>query len=63
VQRDVVAGLEQGTRVLAEINAEMGGIDKVERLMGENAEAIAYQQVSALLCFSIILTPPPAPSY
>ena len=54
IQKDVVFGLEQGTRVLTEIHEEMGGIEHVEKLMGENAEAIAYQQVgsslSHLLC-------------
>ncbi|KAF4582094.1 SNF7 family protein [Ophiocordyceps camponoti-floridani] len=44
IQKDVVFGLQQGTKVLKEIHAEMGGIDKVERLMGETADAIAYQQ-------------------
>lgn len=44
IQKDIVFGLQQGTRVLKEIHAEMGGIEKVELLMGENAEAIAYQQ-------------------
>lgn len=59
IQKDVVFGLEQGTRVLTEIHAEMGGIEHVEKLMGENAEAVAYQQVrptpvslSPLLSFS-----------
>lgn len=46
VQKDVVFGLQQGTNVLAEIQREMGGLDKVEQLMGETAEAVAYQQVS-----------------
>ena len=44
VQKDVVYGLQQGTRVLKQIHAEMGGIEKVEKLMGENEEARAYQQ-------------------
>jgi charged multivesicular body protein 6 len=46
VQKDVVFGLEQGTSVLKEIHREMGGLDRVEMLMGETAEAVAYQQVS-----------------
>lgn len=45
VQKDVVFGLQEGTRVLKEIQKEMGGVERVEMLMGENAEAIAYQQV------------------
>ncbi|KAI1195977.1 charged multivesicular body protein 6 [Nemania serpens] len=50
IQKDVVFGLQQGTRVLREIHAEMGGIDHVEKLMGETADAIAYQkEVSEML--------------
>lgn len=45
IQKDVVFGLQQGTKVLKEIHAEMGGIEHVEKLMGETADAIAYQQV------------------
>lgn len=45
IQKDVLFGLQQGTAVLREIHAEMGGIENVEKLMGETAEAIAYQQV------------------
>lgn len=45
VQKDVVFGLQQGTKVLREIHREMGGLEHVEELMGETAEAIAYQQV------------------
>ena len=44
VQKDVVYGLQQGTNVLRQIHAEMGGIEKVEKLMGENEDARAYQQ-------------------
>ncbi|KAI1151744.1 charged multivesicular body protein 6 [Nemania diffusa] len=44
IQKDIVYGLEQGTRVLKEIHAEMGGIEHVEKLMGETADAIAYQK-------------------
>lgn len=47
IQKDVVFGLQQGTRVLREIHAEMGGIAHVEKLMGESADAIAYQKVSS----------------
>lgn len=45
IQKDVIFGLQQGTKVLSEIHAEMGGIEHVEKLMEENAEAIAYQNV------------------
>lgn len=40
-------GLQQGTKVLKEIHAEMGGIENVEKLMGETAEAVAYQKVGS----------------
>ncbi|KAI9849315.1 MAG: Vacuolar protein sorting-associated protein 20 [Sclerophora amabilis] len=50
VQKDVVFGLSQGTDVLREIHREMGGIAHVEKLMGENEEAVAYQrEVSDML--------------
>ena len=44
VQKDVVFGLQQGTTVLKQIHAEMGGIENVEKMMGESEEARAYQQ-------------------
>lgn len=50
VQKDVVFGLQQGTSVLKEIHKEMGGLEHVEKLMGETADAVAYQQVSCALC-------------
>ncbi|KAK2591123.1 Vacuolar protein sorting-associated protein 20 [Conoideocrella luteorostrata] len=50
IQKDVIFGLQQGTKVLKEIHAEMGGLENVEKLMGETADAIAYQQeVSEML--------------
>lgn len=49
IQKDVIFGLQQGTKVLSEIHAEMGGIEHVEKLMEENAEAIAYQNVFPLI--------------
>lgn len=50
VQKDVLFGLQQGTRVLQQINAEMGGLSNVEKLLGENEEARAYQEeVSEML--------------
>lgn len=45
VQKDVLYGLQQGTKVLHAINKEMGGIEGVEKLMGETEEARAYQEV------------------
>ena len=44
VQNDVIFGLKQGTSVLKQIHAEMGGLDNVEKLMGESAEAREYQK-------------------
>ncbi|KAF1948926.1 charged multivesicular body protein-like protein 6 [Byssothecium circinans] len=44
VQKDVLFGLKQGTSVLKEIHREMGGIENVEKLMGESEEARAYQE-------------------
>ncbi|CAG9979159.1 unnamed protein product [Clonostachys byssicola] len=44
IQKDVLFGLQQGTKVLNDIHKEMGGIENVEKLMGESADAIAYQQ-------------------
>lgn len=50
VQKDVVFGLQQGTKVLKQIHAEMGGIENVENLMGESEDARAYQrQISEML--------------
>ena len=50
VQKDVIFGLQQGTSVLKRIHAEMGGLDNVEKLMGENEEARQYQrEVSEML--------------
>lgn len=45
VQKDVVFGLKQGTAVLKEIHKEMGGLEQVEMIMDESAEAQAYQRV------------------
>ncbi|KAI4103042.1 MAG: hypothetical protein LQ339_004406 [Xanthoria mediterranea] len=50
VQKDVIYGLQQGTAVLKQIHTEMGGIEHVEKLMGENEDARAYQrEVSDML--------------
>lgn len=45
VQKDVLFGLKRGTEVLKMINEEMGGLEGVEKLMGETEEARRYQQV------------------
>ncbi|KXT12451.1 hypothetical protein AC579_7377 [Pseudocercospora musae] len=44
VQKDVLFGLQQGTAVLKEIHKEIGGLDKVEMILEESAEAQAYQK-------------------
>ena len=44
VQKDVMFGLQQGTDVLKKINTEMGGVEKIEKLMEENEEAREYQR-------------------
>lgn len=65
IQKDVVFGLQQGTKVLKEIHAEMGGIEHVEKLMGETADAIAYQNVSVPADVSEglpLVAPPPISS-
>ncbi|KAL8999509.1 MAG: hypothetical protein Q9188_005873 [Gyalolechia gomerana] len=50
VQKDVLYGLQQGTAVLKQIHTEMGGIEHVEKLMGENEDARAYQrEISEML--------------
>ena len=50
VQKDVVYGLQQGTNVLKQIHAEMGGIESVEKLMGESEDARVYQkEISEML--------------
>lgn len=65
IQKDVVFGLQQGTKVLQEIHKEMGGLAHVEKLMGDTADAIAYQNVSRGACFYLLrfttLTPPLPP--
>lgn len=48
VQKDVLFGLKQGTQVLQAINKEMGGIEGVEKLMGQTEEARSYQEVRTL---------------
>lgn len=45
VQKDVLFGLTQGTKVLQAIHKEMGGLEGVEKMMGETEEARAYQEV------------------
>ena len=49
VQKDVLFGLQQGTAVLKQIHREMGGMEKVEQLLSDTADAQAYQRVHLLL--------------
>ena len=50
VQKDVIYGLQQGTSVLKQIHGEMGGLENVEKLMGESEDARAYQtEISEML--------------
>ncbi len=44
VQKDVLYGLQQGTQVLNQIHKEMGGLEAVEKLMGETEDARRYQE-------------------
>lgn len=53
VQKDVMYGLQQGNEVLKTINKEMS-LDKVEHIMDESAEAVAYQnEISEMLAGQI----------
>lgn len=45
IQKDVLFGLQQGTQVLKQIHREMGGMQNVEKLLGDTAEAQAYAEV------------------
>ena len=54
VQKDVVFGLQQGTSVLKRIHDEMGGLESVEKLVGESEEAREYQrEISEMLAGSM----------
>jgi len=48
VEKDVLFGLQQGNEVLKQLNKELD-INKVEKLMDETREGIAYQEV----CFAL----------
>ncbi|OUM66868.1 hypothetical protein PIROE2DRAFT_5851 [Piromyces sp. E2] len=49
VEKDVIDGLKAGNEILTKLNKEMS-IEKVEDLMNETAEAVAYQnEISELL--------------
>lgn len=50
VQKDVLFGLKTGTEVLKDIHKEIGGIEEVEKLMGEGEREREFQkEVSDLL--------------
>lgn len=42
IEKDVLYGLEEGNKVLKEINNEMN-IEKVEKILDDTADAVAYQ--------------------
>ncbi|KAI9661484.1 MAG: Vacuolar protein sorting-associated protein 20 [Alyxoria varia] len=44
VQKDVVFGLKAGTEVLKEIRKEMGGLEGVEKIIGQSEEEKEYQR-------------------
>ena len=44
MQKDVYFGLQRGTEVLGEINREMGGLERVERMMEDTVEAREEQR-------------------
>lgn len=46
-------GIQQGTNVLKEIHKEFN-IENVERLLGENADAITYQKVWHIVTKTLI---------
>ncbi|KAK9460151.1 ESCRT-III subunit protein VPS20 [Lipomyces oligophaga] len=53
VEKDILFGLEQGSRVLKEINKEMS-MDRVEKLLDDSTEGIAYQkEISEMLADTI----------
>lgn len=42
IEKDVLYGLEQGNKILKEINSEMS-IEKVEKILDDTEEAVSYQ--------------------
>lgn len=57
VQQDVLFGLRQGTAVLKQIHNEMGGIQHVEKLLGDTAEAQAYAKVLYFVIWASVICP------
>lgn len=57
MQKDILFGLSQGNKVLQAIHREMGGLEGVEKLMGETEEARAYQEVQwhQIICFGFVI--------
>ncbi|KAK9457930.1 Snf7-domain-containing protein [Dipodascopsis uninucleata] len=53
VEKDILFGLQKGNEVLKEINREMS-MDKVEKLLDETADGIAYQnEIGEMLAGSV----------
>ena len=48
-QKTVVDALEAGKNALVQLNKEMGGLKRVEAIMGQSAEAMADERVSPVL--------------
>ncbi len=44
VQKDVLFGLQQGTKVLKQIHREMGSLESVEKMVGDGEEEMKYQE-------------------
>lgn len=55
VEKDVLYGLKQGNSVLTQLNTEMS-VENVEKLMGETADAIAYQKAWIICKRSTLLS-------
>lgn len=49
IQKGWIEGLEAGNKALTAIHEEMGGVERVEKIMNQSADAIADEQVSYIL--------------
>jgi charged multivesicular body protein 6 len=61
VEKDILFGLKQGNSVLKELNRETS-LENVEKLLGETADAVAYQEVQQELELSLTSYPYPSTS-
>lgn len=53
VEKDILFGLQQGNRVLGELNKGMS-LDMIDKLMSDTAEGVAYQrQVNEMLASTL----------